>query len=119
MQEFGVVSYTLLMSLIEYKTLILREETEAAEQLLPTIPKVECCACCAGACREGCCVTHLLNIGLMSMCASVTRHCGHLWALLCCQCLQLMLTFRNSFLSAVSLALTANRLCLFTSACSL
>lgn len=38
-KEFGVVSYTLLMSLIEYKTLILREETEAAEQLLPTIPK--------------------------------------------------------------------------------
>lgn len=50
MQEFGVVSYTLLMSLIEYKTLILREETEAAEQLLPTIPKVCCCACCAANC---------------------------------------------------------------------
>lgn len=40
LQEFGVVSYTLLMSLIEYKTLILREDIEAAEQLLPTIPKV-------------------------------------------------------------------------------
>ena len=40
MQEFGVVSYTLLLSLIEYKTLVLREDMEAAQQLLPTIPKV-------------------------------------------------------------------------------
>lgn len=40
MQEFGVVSYTLLMSLIEYKTLVLREEIEAAQELLPSIPKV-------------------------------------------------------------------------------
>ena len=39
-QEFGVVSYTLLLSLIEYKTLVLREDMEAAQQLLPTIPKV-------------------------------------------------------------------------------
>lgn len=35
-----MVSYTLLLSLIEYKTLVLREDMEAAEQLLPTIPKV-------------------------------------------------------------------------------
>ncbi len=40
MQEFGVVSYTLLLSLIEYKTLVLREDMEAAQQLLPSIPKV-------------------------------------------------------------------------------
>ena len=40
LQEFGVVSYTLLLSLIEYKTLVLREDMEAAQQLLPTIPKV-------------------------------------------------------------------------------
>ena len=39
-QEFGVVSYTLLMSLIEYKTLVLREDYDAAQQLLPSIPKV-------------------------------------------------------------------------------
>ncbi len=39
-QEFGVVSYTLLLSLIEYKTLVLREDMEAAQQLLPSIPKV-------------------------------------------------------------------------------
>ena len=39
-QEFGVVSYTLLMSLIEYKTLVLREDFDAAQQLLPSIPKV-------------------------------------------------------------------------------
>ena len=40
LQEFGVVSYTLLLSLIEYKTLVLREDMEAAQQLLPSIPKV-------------------------------------------------------------------------------
>lgn len=40
MQEYGIVGYTLLMSLIEYKTLVLREDMEAAEQILPTIPKV-------------------------------------------------------------------------------
>lgn len=34
------MGYTLLMSLIEYKTLVLREDLEAAEQILPTIPKV-------------------------------------------------------------------------------
>ncbi|DBB15486.1 TPA: hypothetical protein ACH3X3_003709 [Trebouxia sp. C0006] len=38
-KEFGVVSYTLLLSLIEYKTLVLREDMEAAQQLLPSIPK--------------------------------------------------------------------------------
>ena len=40
LQEFGVVSYSLLLSLIEYKTLVLREDMEAAQQLLPSIPKV-------------------------------------------------------------------------------
>ena len=38
-KEFGVVSYTLLLSLIEYKTLVLRGEMEAAEELLPSIPR--------------------------------------------------------------------------------
>jgi coatomer subunit beta' len=38
-KDFSVVSYTLLLSLIEYKTLVLRGEFEAAEELLPTIPK--------------------------------------------------------------------------------
>jgi coatomer subunit beta' len=37
-KEFNVVSYTLLLSLLEYKTLVLREELEAAEDILPTIP---------------------------------------------------------------------------------
>jgi coatomer subunit beta' len=40
MQEFGVVSYTLLLSLIEYKTAVMREDMEAAAQILPSIPKV-------------------------------------------------------------------------------
>lgn len=38
-KEFGVVSYTLLLSLIELKTLVLRDELEAALALLPSIPK--------------------------------------------------------------------------------
>jgi coatomer subunit beta' len=37
--EFGVVSYTLLLSLIEYKTLVLRGDLESAEELLPSIPE--------------------------------------------------------------------------------
>jgi Coatomer WD associated region len=42
-KEFGIVSYTLLMSLIEYKTLVMRGDEEAAAGILPTIPKV--CSC--------------------------------------------------------------------------
>ena len=38
-KEFSVVSFTLLLSLIEYKTLVLRGEMEAAEELLPSIPQ--------------------------------------------------------------------------------
>mmetsp|Transcript_26629 Transcript_26629/g.32327 ORF Transcript_26629/g.32327 Transcript_26629/m.32327 type:complete len:931 (-) Transcript_26629:369-3161(-) len=38
-REFSVVSYTLLMSLMEYKTLILRDEVDAAKELLANIPK--------------------------------------------------------------------------------
>ena len=44
LQEFGIVGYTMNLSMIEYKTLIIREELEAAAQLLPSIPKV-CFAC--------------------------------------------------------------------------
>ncbi|KAG6550752.1 hypothetical protein Mapa_007656 [Marchantia paleacea] len=35
----SVMSYTLLLSLIEYKTLILRGDFQRAEEVLPTIPK--------------------------------------------------------------------------------
>lgn len=35
----SIMSYTLLLSLIEYKTLILREDYQRAEEVLPTIPK--------------------------------------------------------------------------------
>ncbi|OAE32528.1 hypothetical protein AXG93_3242s1510 [Marchantia polymorpha subsp. ruderalis] len=38
-KEFNVMSYTLLLSLIEYKTLILRGDFQRAEEVLPTIPK--------------------------------------------------------------------------------
>ena len=38
------MGYTMNLSMIEYKTLIIREELEAAAQLLPSIPKV-CFAC--------------------------------------------------------------------------
>mmetsp|Transcript_3649 Transcript_3649/g.13088 ORF Transcript_3649/g.13088 Transcript_3649/m.13088 type:complete len:934 (+) Transcript_3649:263-3064(+) len=37
-KEFSVVCYTLLLSLVEYKTLVMRDEMEAAAQLLPSIP---------------------------------------------------------------------------------
>ncbi|KAG0612132.1 hypothetical protein M758_6G004300 [Ceratodon purpureus] len=38
-KEFNVMSYTLHLNLIEYKTLILRGDLEKAEEILPTIPK--------------------------------------------------------------------------------
>ncbi|GBG64185.1 hypothetical protein CBR_g40885 [Chara braunii] len=38
-KEFNVVSYTLLLSLIQYKTLVLRGDLEGAAAVLPTIPK--------------------------------------------------------------------------------
>lgn len=34
----SVVSYTLLLSMIEYKTLVLRGDLEGAEAVLPNIP---------------------------------------------------------------------------------
>lgn len=45
LQDFGVVGYTLLLSVIEYKTLVLRGDMEAAAEILPQIPQV----CCQGA----------------------------------------------------------------------
>jgi len=38
-KEFQVVTYTMLLSVIEFKTLVLRGELEAAEELLTSIPK--------------------------------------------------------------------------------
>ena len=40
-----MVGYTLLLSVIEYKTLVLRGDMEAASEILPQIPQV----CCKGA----------------------------------------------------------------------
>ena len=40
LQEFGVVGYNLLLSVIEYKTLVLRGDMEAAAEILPQIPQV-------------------------------------------------------------------------------
>jgi coatomer subunit beta' len=34
----SVMSYTLLLSLIEYKTLVLRGDFQRAQEVLPTIP---------------------------------------------------------------------------------
>ena len=39
-QEYGIAGYTLLMSLIEYKTLVMRDDFEGASAILPTIPQV-------------------------------------------------------------------------------
>ncbi|XP_076911658.1 coatomer subunit beta'-2-like [Bidens hawaiensis] len=38
-KEFNVIGYTLLLTLIEYKTLVMRGELERASALLPSIPK--------------------------------------------------------------------------------
>ncbi|THG10116.1 hypothetical protein TEA_000772 [Camellia sinensis var. sinensis] len=38
-KEFNVVGYTLLLSLIEYKTLVMRGDLERANEILPSIPK--------------------------------------------------------------------------------
>ncbi|GBG77621.1 hypothetical protein CBR_g24067 [Chara braunii] len=38
-KDFNVMSYTLLLSLIQYKTLVLRGDLEGAAAILPTIPK--------------------------------------------------------------------------------
>ena len=38
-KEHSVVSYTLLLSLLEYKTLVLRGDMQAAAELLPSLPK--------------------------------------------------------------------------------
>ncbi|KAK3002757.1 hypothetical protein RJ639_019894, partial [Escallonia herrerae] len=38
-KEFNVIGYTLLLSLIEYKTLVMRGDLEQANQVLPSIPK--------------------------------------------------------------------------------
>ncbi|KAF9617296.1 hypothetical protein IFM89_035240 [Coptis chinensis] len=37
-KEFNVVGYTLLLSLIEYKTLVMRGDLERASEILPSIP---------------------------------------------------------------------------------
>lgn len=38
-KEFNVIGYTLLLSLIEYKTLVMRGDLERANALLPSIPR--------------------------------------------------------------------------------
>ncbi|GFZ11808.1 coatomer, beta' subunit [Actinidia rufa] len=38
-KEFNVMGYTLLLSLIEYKTLVMRGDLEQANEILPSIPK--------------------------------------------------------------------------------
>ncbi|XP_061993600.1 coatomer subunit beta'-3-like [Rosa rugosa] len=38
-KEFNVMGYSLLLSLIEYKTLVMRGELERAKQIFPTIPQ--------------------------------------------------------------------------------
>lgn len=40
-KEFGIISYTLLLSLIEYKTLVMRDDMEGAAEVLPSIPQTE------------------------------------------------------------------------------
>lgn len=44
-REFSVVSYTLLLAMVEFKTLVMREQLEAAWALLPNIPQVRLPRC--------------------------------------------------------------------------
>jgi hypothetical protein len=39
-RDFSVIPYTLLLSVVEYKTLVLRGDMETAAEVLETIPKV-------------------------------------------------------------------------------
>jgi coatomer subunit beta' len=39
-KDFNVVPYTLLLSVVEYKTLVLRGELDTAAEVLETIPQV-------------------------------------------------------------------------------
>lgn len=50
-KEFNVVPCTLLLQLVEYKTLVLRDNFEAAQEILPTIPKVLHSSWCCGTYR--------------------------------------------------------------------
>lgn len=52
-KEFGIVGYTLLLRLIEYKTLVLRDEVEAAEEILPDIPQARLVRLAWGRLTEG------------------------------------------------------------------
>ena len=55
MQEFSVMAYTLLLTLIEYKTLVMRADFDAANEILPQIPQVhQYCTVAAFSC-----VSHL------------------------------------------------------------
>ncbi|CAL5036678.1 unnamed protein product [Urochloa decumbens] len=40
-KEFNVIGYTLLLSLIEYKTLVMRGDLERANEILPSIPEAQ------------------------------------------------------------------------------
>lgn len=40
-QEYSIVSYTLLLSVVEYKTLVMRGDMESAAQVLENVPKEE------------------------------------------------------------------------------
>eukprot|EP01026_Neomeris_dumetosa_P007818 TRINITY_DN12423_c0_g1_i4.p1 TRINITY_DN12423_c0_g1~~TRINITY_DN12423_c0_g1_i4.p1 ORF type:complete len:889 (+),score=158.35 TRINITY_DN12423_c0_g1_i4:94-2760(+) len=38
-KDFSIIAYTLLLSLIEYKTLMMRGDIEAADSIIPTLPQ--------------------------------------------------------------------------------
>lgn len=38
-RELGIVSYSLLVSILEYQTAVMRQDFVAADQVLPTVPK--------------------------------------------------------------------------------
>lgn len=41
-KELNVVSYSLLLSVLEYQTAVMRKDFVTADKVLPTIPKDQC-----------------------------------------------------------------------------
>ena len=73
MQEFSVMAYTFLLTLIEYKTLVMRADFEAANEILPQIPQAGphsaiAAASSDGVCQKLCCISEEPTVtGLQSL----------------------------------------------------
>jgi coatomer subunit beta' len=41
-KELSIVSFSLLLSVLEYQTAVMRKDFETADKVLPTLPKEQC-----------------------------------------------------------------------------